>query len=93
MAAEETYLNLNQKMNALSEGLLDLRLPGPAAGAENVFSTTVTTVDLDPVPAATPTDSSKLEAHPWPVAALSRQTEGVNLWRPLLDKISYFEHA
>ena len=93
VAAEETYLNLNQKMNALSEGLLDLRLPGPAAGAENVFSTTVTTVDLDPVPAATPTDSSKLEAHPWPVAALSRQTEGVDLWRPMLDKISYFEHA
>ncbi|HIL61969.1 MAG TPA: VCBS repeat-containing protein, partial [Porticoccaceae bacterium] len=93
VAAEETYLNLNQKMNALSEGLLDLRLPGPAAGAENVFSTTVTTVDLDPVPAATPTDSSKFEAHPWPVAALSRQTEGVNLWRPMLDKISYFEHA
>ena len=93
VAAEETYLNLNQKMNALSEGLLDLRLPGPAAGAENVFSTTVTTVDLDPVPAATPTDSSKLEAYPWPVAALSKQTEGVNLWRPMLDKISYFEHA
>ena len=42
VAAEETYLNLNQKMNALSEGLLDLRLPGPAAGTENVFSTTVT---------------------------------------------------
>ena len=93
VAAEETYLNLNQKMNALSEGLLDLRLPGPAAGAENVFSTTVTTVDLDSVPAATPTDSSKFEAHPWPVAALSRQTEGVDLWRPMLDKISYFEHA
>ena len=93
VAAEETYLNLSPKMNILSRGLLDLRLPGPTADAESVFSTTVTTVDLDPAPAAAPTDSSKFEAHPWPVAALSRQTEGVDLWRPMLDKISYFEHA
>ena len=88
VAAEETYLNLSPKMNILSRGLLDLRLPGPTADAESVFSTTVTTVDLDPAPAAAPTDSSKFEAHPWPVAALSRQTEGVDLWRPMLDKIS-----
>ena len=93
VAAEETYLNLSLKMNILSKGLLDLRLPGPTADAESVFSTTVTTVDLDLKPAATPTGPSTFESHPWPVAALSKQTDGVDLWRPILDEISFFEHA
>ena len=93
VAAEETYLNLSPKMNILSKGLLDLRLPGPTADAESVFSTTVTTVDLDLTPAATPTGPSTFESHPWPVAALSKQTDRVDLWRPMLDEISFFEHA
>ena len=93
VAAEETYLNLSPKMNILSKGLLDLRLPGPTADAESVFSTTVTTVDLDLKPAATPTGPSMFESHPWPVAALSKQTDRVDLWRPMLDEISFFEHA
>ena len=93
VAAEETYLNLSPKMNALSKGLLDLRLPGPTADAESVFSTTVTTVDLDLIPAAIPTGPSTFESHPWPVAALSKQTDRVDLWRPLFDEISFFEHA
>ena len=93
VAAEETYLKLSPKMNALSKGLLDLRLPGPTADAESLFSTTVTTVDLDLKPAATPTGPSTFESHPWPVAALSKQTDGVDLWRSMLDEISFFEHA
>ena len=93
VAAEETYLNLSPKMNALSKGLLDLRLPGPTADAESVFSTTVTTVDLDLTPAATPNGTSTFESHPWPMAALSKQTDRVDLWRPMLDEISFFEHA
>lgn len=93
VAAEETYLNLSPKMNILSKGLLDLRLPGPTADAESVFSTTVTIVDLDLTPAATPTGTSTFESQPWPVAALSKQTDGVDLWRPMLDEISFFEHA
>ena len=93
VAAEETYLNLSPKMNILSKGLLDLRLPGPTEDAESVFSTTVTTVDLDLTPAATPTGTSTFESHPWPVAALSKQTDRVDLWRPMLDEISFFEHA
>ena len=93
VAAEETYLNLSPKMNILSKGLLDLRLPGPTADAESVFSTTVTTVDLDLIPAAIPTGPSTFESHPWPVAALSKQTDRVDLWRPIFDEISFFEHA
>ena len=93
VAAEDTYLNLSPKMNILSKGLLDLRLPGPTEDAESVFSTTVTTVDLDLTPAATPTGTSTFESHPWPVAALSKQTDRVDLWRPMLDEISFFEHA
>ena len=93
VAAEETYLNLSPKMNILSRGLLDLRLPGPTADAESVFSTTVTTVDLDLIPAAIPAGPSTFESHPWPVAALSKQTDRVDLWRPIFDEISFFEHA
>ena len=93
VAAEETYLNLSPKMNILSKGLLDLRLPGPTADAESVFSTTVTTVDLDLIPATAPNGPSTFESHPWPMAALSKQTDRVDLWRPMLDEISFFEHA
>ena len=93
VAAEETSLNLSPKMKVLSKGLLDLRLPGPTVDAKSVFSPTVTTVDLDLKPAATPTGPSTFESHPWPVAALSKQTDRVDLWRPMLDEISFFEHA
>ena len=93
VAAEETSLNLSPKMKVLSKGLLDLRLPGPTADAKSVFSPTVTTVDLDLKPAETPTGPSTFESHPWPVAALSKQTDRVDLWRPMLDEISFFEHA
>ena len=90
---EETYLNLSRKMNALSTGLLDLRLPGPTADAASVFSTNVTTLDLDLPAPAIPISISPFESRPWPVAALSKQSDSVDLWRPLLDKISFFEHA
>lgn len=93
VAAEETSLNLSPKMKVLSKGLLDLRLPGPTVDAKSVFSPTVTTVDLDLKPAETPTGPSTFESHPWPVAALSKQTDRVDLWRPMLDEISFFEHA
>src|SRR5262245_31269946 len=36
VTAEETYLKLAPRMNALSKGLLDLRLPGP--GTEVIFA-------------------------------------------------------
>ena len=93
VAAEETSLNLSPKMKVLSKGLLDLRLPGPTVDAKSVFSPTVTTVDLDLKPAETPTGPSTFVSHPWPVAALSKQTDRVDLWRPMLDEISFFEHA
>ena len=91
--AEETSLNLSRKMNALSKGLLDLRLPGPTSKAESVFSTNTTIVDLDLPPAATSTGTSTLDSHIWPVAALSKQIARVDLWRPMLDEISFFDHA
>ncbi|MDP6735285.1 MAG: CRTAC1 family protein [Nitrospinaceae bacterium] len=93
VASEETYLNLDRKMDTLSKGLLDLRLPGPAVGAERLFSKSVTTVDLVPAPEATAIDTSEFKAHSWPLAAITKQTDSVKLWRPMLDNISYFEHA
>ncbi len=91
--AEETQLVLAGKMNVLSEGLLDLRLPGPAANAEHVFGPSVTTTDLGPMPDLRATGAPMLELRPWPLAKPSEHVGKVDLWRPLLDAVSYFEHA
>ena len=91
--SEETILILNQKMAPLSKALLDLRLPGPNKEAANVFSASVRTVDLDsssmdPLPGTAP-----FESNDWPIAAPKNQSDSVDLWRPMLDRVSFFEHA
>ena len=91
VTAEETYLKLSPKMSALSKGLLDLRLPGP--GAEAVFAPSVSVSDVGPEPALTKTVEGMLESRTWPVSKDTKQVTQVDLWRPLLDAVSYFEHA
>src|SRR5262245_10241143 len=44
VTAEETCLALSPKMQALSKGLVNLRLPGP--GTESVFAPSVSVSDL-----------------------------------------------
>src|SRR2546430_14698059 len=34
-----------------------------------------------------------MESRTWPVAASTKQVSQVDLWRPLLDAVSWFEHA
>jgi hypothetical protein len=85
--AEETCLTLSGRMNALSEGLLKLRLPAP--GSQSVFAPEVMVADLGELPTATNT----LEVQRWPVATDSSKVTRVDLWRPLLDAVESFDHA
>src|SRR5438876_3091437 len=92
VTAEETYLKLSPKMSALSKGLLNLRLPGPGAEAEGVFATSVSVSDVGPAPAMTATGDA-LESRTWTVQQGTQEVTTVDLWRPLLDAVSWFEHA
>ncbi len=89
--AEETALKLSSKMSALSQGLLDLRLPGPEA--ENVFAPAVSVTDLAPRVVGSTTGTDILEAREWPVATEAKSVNKVDLWRPLLDAVASFDHA
>lgn len=91
VTAEETTLKLNPKMNALSKGLLDLRLPAP--GTETVFASSVTVSEVGPAPSITATAEGMAESRPWPVEKETKQVTRVDLWRPLLDAVAWFDHA
>jgi len=93
VTSEETHLVLSRKLDLLSQGLLDLRLPGPAAEAAAVFAPVVTILDLGPAPELAATNASMLESRPWPVAKSAKQAAPVDLWRPLLDGVAFFDHA
>jgi len=93
VTAEETYLTLSPKMSALSMGLLNLRLPGPETEAAAVFAPSVSISDIGPAPATSATGEGMMEARTWPVAERTKETAQVDLWRPLLDAVSWFEHA
>ncbi|MBI4657659.1 MAG: VCBS repeat-containing protein [Verrucomicrobia bacterium] len=91
VTSEETHLALTPKMKALSTGLMDLRLPGP--GMEAIFAPSVSVVDLGPAPALASSGQVSIESRPWPMATAAAQVSGVDLWRPLLDAVSWFETA
>ena len=102
--SEETSLALSSKMSALSRGLLNLRLPGVDA----VFASSVSVTDLGPAPAGgkgsrgegeqggiapAPFLPFSLSALTWPVSVDTMEVAKVDLWRPLLDAVSWFDHA
>ncbi len=91
VTAEETSLKLSSKMSALSKGLLNLMLP--SAESADVFAPSITGSDLLPRPAAEPLRADTLAARPWPVESATKAMKPVDLWRPLLDAVSSFEHA
>src|SRR5262249_7203028 len=93
VTAEETRLALTRKMEALSGGLLDLRLPGASAEAASVFAPSVTIVDIGPGQEVIATNATMVESQAWPLATAAQQVAKVDLWRPLLDAVSFFEHA
>ncbi len=90
--AEETLLALTPRLGEASKGLLDLRLPAP--GTKPLFAEAVTVRDLGPAPAMDPADVS-LASHEWPLASAEeeRKSGAVDLWRPLLDRVAYFDYA
>lgn len=90
---EETLLALARRMEVLSQGLLDLLLPGPTAEARDVFGAEVRVTDLDTAPETSPAVVPMVEARLWPTAAPRVATDPVDLWRPLLDGVHSFEHA
>jgi ASPIC/UnbV protein/VCBS repeat protein len=90
VTAEETCLILSPKMRALSKGLLELRLPGSGTGA--VFAASVSVSDIGLLPGFKATDDS-LVSRLWPLEESAKQVSKVDLWRPLLDAVSTFEHA
>lgn len=90
---EETYLVLSRKMDALSRGLLDLGLPGPGEDAKEVFAPSVSVIDLGPPPAVSTRTMPAFELQEWPVSRSPVQVSSVDLWRPLLDQVSFFEYA
>lgn len=93
VTSEETYLVLTRKLDVLSRGLLDLRLPGPSAEAASLFAPEVAIVDLGPEPAMITTNATMAESQLWPVTTPAKQIAKVDLWRPLLDAVSFFDHA
>jgi hypothetical protein len=92
VADEETSLVLSGKMRALSQGLLRLRLPGPEPDLQALFAPSVRVSDLGPAPEWVPSEGM-LESHAWPLNAAPQQLTHIDLWRPLLDNVSSFEHA
>ena len=83
-------------MATLSEAVLELRLPGEKGTAADVFAPSVEVVDLGPgaEPGGGPgAGASRFETSTWPVQGKPERVAKVDLWRPLLDRIGYFEHA
>src|SRR6266478_3089430 len=39
------------------------------------------------------TNATMVESQPWPLATPANQVAKVDLWRPLLDAVSFFDHA
>ncbi len=91
VAAEETMLKLNPKLELVSKGLFHLQLPAPVS--ESVFGSSFTANDLGPAPTETPVATVSLETHPWPVVAGGRSMAHPSVWRSLLDGIGSIEHS
>lgn len=93
VTAEETSLVLRRQLNILSAGLMDLRLPGPTPEAAAVFASPVSITDLAPAQSAGPSREASMDWQSWPVDGSVRAVTAVDLWRPLFDHVSFFEHV
>jgi hypothetical protein len=90
---EESILFLSEKIDQLSKRLLDLRLPGPTYEENSIFSDTVDTIDLDLTNHQPAKNAEPFDVLSWPLSSPSIQTKKIDLWRPMLDKVAYFDHA
>jgi len=93
VTTEETLLVLSRRLDILTRGLLDLRLPGPRDEAAAVFASVVSILDLGSMPDVAVLRSPDLDYRAWPLASTAGSSSRVDLWRTLLDGVGYFEHA
>lgn len=93
VADEETLLALARYLPTLQRSLLDLHLPGGAGDAVRLFGPTLGVVDLAPMPNTLRSASHSLTALAWPLAAVATVPAPFTLWQPLLDEVSFFDHA
>ncbi|MCA9213865.1 MAG: VCBS repeat-containing protein [Planctomycetales bacterium] len=91
VTSEEQLLELTPNLGQLSQSLMNLRLPD--APRRGLFEPTVTVVGLAGGGESLPSATGKLTAmQPEKVEHLRRRSV-LSLWRPLLDHVSWFEHA
>ena len=94
VASEELILELTPRLKTLSQGILNLRLPDH--GSRTVFASSVRFTDIaaNHAPVEELSTVSAVVVR-WPSTGVeeSRSPDGLDLWRPLLDEISYFENA
>ncbi len=93
-AAEELLLELTPKLDRLTTSVENLGLPD--LGSRRLFSEQVSVRDLTTVLSATEQiDSVAVEVVERAIATQTTDlaSNNLNLWRPLLDNVEYFEHA
>jgi len=94
VASEEQIHELTPSLRTLARSLENLHLPDPKA--RRLFDVAVTTTDLSTAPAVTdPLPGWPVETHRYAVAGPGepRAPGDVALWRPLLDRLAWVEHA
>lgn len=97
VASEELILKLTLPVKQLSASMLNLQLPDHAS--RKLFYHRVSIADLVANTSPTPVpgrDILSSESRQWQVARHASQTSErphVDMWRPLLSDVAYFEHA
>lgn len=96
LVSEEILLSLTPVLRDLSTDVLNLSLPDLAG--RSLFANQVEYTDLAPERSPTPaTDlaSVSVQSLQWPIVEREKiaVAADLRLWRPLLERIDYFEHA
>lgn len=94
--SEEWILQLTPELRRLAKDLMNLSLPGQAG--RGLFAERVEVVDLNPGHSSEihlEREHLAIETAYWPVAKQPVRVANadLNLWRPLLEAVEYFEHA
>ncbi len=96
VASEELILKLSPELIRLAQSIMNLRFPDHHS--QGVFDSNVIVRDLETGLAQSekgPVSGGHLEGRDWPIADTVHDAgaPGINLWRPFLDRVDYFDHA
>ena len=94
--SEQLILQLTPQIENFDDSILNLRLPVPTS--RGAFEEEVSVVDITDAPAResdTGATGVPLRARRWKIAAEAQPVyaENLDLWRPFLASVNYFEHA